>query len=294
MGLFNPYLGKPGAMRVIPAPRDTVDSTASRGDVPHTLLSGGTVTTRRLYERRAYELPYPELEHADALTLLNFYRGVYGVGPWCYIDPAVVNVLPLDYSTCGVRSGSIIAWSGTSGPAPTFDASTASPVDGSGALKWLPGASGVSLYPGSGGAAATVNPRLWLPPVVGLPVTLSFYCKLSAAGNIQAGLSNHAAADGSFAGNVATLTTFSASTSWQRFTLTVTPSSTSQAVMAPKFTSSSSSTVWLAGLQAEYAATSPSDWVPGELVARCVFTEPPGRAIAQLTYSSHTLKLAEV
>jgi hypothetical protein len=179
-----PYLGKPGAMQALPSPNGPIDSAPSRGDNPVTLLSGGQSVVRRLHQRRTYNLPFLSLEPGDADQILGFYQGLYGSGPYVFVDASVRNVLGLDVSTCGVRTQASAGWVKTSGTLTASGAAT-SPVLGSGVLTWATPASGASLHPGL--VALTANTKaapVYLPTEA---VTVSMWLKCSHSRLAHAG-----------------------------------------------------------------------------------------------------------
>lgn len=277
-------------MRQMPAPRDEVDMTPSRGDVVHELLSGGVAVTRMLRSKRLYSLPYPDLSADEADLLLNFYRGIYGSGPWLYVDPSTRNVLPLDASTFGIRTQAAPGWSASSGTV-ALDATTAPPVDTSAVLKWSAPASTATLWP-------TVDVATAAPYLPNEPATFSVWLKASVAHTPRLFLSSVNSATGAFV-DWGAQAAIALTTSWQRFSITVQPGSysfTGNALLlrpALALSTSPPATVWAAAAQLEYARTV-STFSPGASVARTVIAGSPGRSVTTLGYSSHTLNLREV
>jgi hypothetical protein len=67
---------------------------------------------RRATARRAWNIPYDYLQSRDADILNAFYLGMYGEGPFRFVDPDAVNMLPADTSVCGARTSAPIGWAG--------------------------------------------------------------------------------------------------------------------------------------------------------------------------------------
>lgn len=295
ISVFYPYLGKPGAMRGLPSANDVVTADASRSETVHTLLSGGTVVERNANAKRTYVLPFQYLEDDDVDLLTSFYEGLFGNGPWVYVDPTVTNVLTLDQSACGARVGQPAGWlpsSGTiasSGDAPSEEAPT----------------SGVFLWSGIG-ASASIQPcatdGATTPDLLGAPVnvppefvTASVYVKSAVSGAVTLTLVGF---DSTGAVNSTDLVeTVTLSTGWQRVSVTASPLEPTLAASAfvlPQLSVGSSHPASLSfcAAQVEYADR-PTKWRRGHGSPRVIISGTPGRAVQQIGFTNQTLTLAE-
>jgi hypothetical protein len=286
-----PYLGKPGSMQQLPSPNGPIDSSPSRGDSAVTLLSGGQSVIRRLNQKRTYSLPYLSLGSDDADQISAFYQGLYGPGPYVYVDASVRNVLPLDVATCGIRSQASPGWVRTSGTLTASGGST-SPVLGSGVLTWTTPASGASLHPGLVALMADLaSAPVYLP---GEAVTVSMWLKCSVAGTHTLVLNGYNAAGASL---VTSTTPVALTTSFQPFSVSIGAADAGFAACAyvlPRLlTTAAALTFSVAAVQLEYDIAA-SNWQPGNGSPRVILTASPGRTVPQYGYSDHTLVLGEV
>jgi hypothetical protein len=113
VSLLKPYLVIPGTLtRALPLPTGDVTNAPDRGETVTTLLSGRQGVQRRATARRAWNIPYDYLQSRDADILNAFYLGMYGEGPFRFVDPDAVNMLPADTSVCGARTSAPIGWAG--------------------------------------------------------------------------------------------------------------------------------------------------------------------------------------
>lgn len=288
-----PYLGKPAAMTVLPSPNGDIDASSSRGDVPVSLIGGGQAVIRRLHPRKTFVLPFESLTPVDADLITGFYSGLYGSGPFVFVDASVRNVLGLDVSTCGVRTQASNGWVASSGTV-TADTSQTSPVAGSGVVKLAGAGTSASLQPGVTANTATIaKAPVYLP---GEAVTVSLYAKASASAACSLQLAGYGTS------GAVTVTSLAASasvtTSWQRFTVTAAIGAgafASAAFVLPRLMLpvTAPANLWIAAAQVEYGDTVTA-WQPGYGSPRVVITAPPGRTVPLYGYSTHTLTLGEV
>lgn len=283
------YLGKPGAMRELPSANGPIDAPPSRGETVHTLASGGTAVTRLPLTKRSWSLPFSSLPGSDADVLAGFYGGLFGVGPFRWVDPTVVNVLPFAVAATGAVSTQPLGWSVSSG---LLAASTAavSPVDGPGVLRWSGSRpAGAVLGLSSVASAVPLVPRefcavsLWVSAAVAVSVTFGLY------GYSTAGV----AVSGASLTQSATL-----GSGWQRLTVVASPGEaalSSAPLLMPQLVvpGALSGDVFVAAAQVEYAS-SPSAWRAGAGAPAVTITGTPGRSVPQIGYSDHTLTIAEV
>jgi hypothetical protein len=289
--ITRPYLGQPGAMRRLPAPRGPVTAAPDRGETKTTLLSGNVAVSRGLNAKRSYSIPYEEMGADDADTILNFYRGVYGEGWFRLVDPSFRNMLGVDVSTFGVRSVAAIGWAASGG---TLTKSTSPPplAPDSGVAAWAATA-GAKVTPGSlAGFADVKTAPVYLPLE---PVTVSLWVKVSANSTLTLTLTPFDSAGATIAGGPTTSVAATAAQGWQRLVVTAAAGASALAAgyyVLPALVSSAAVTVSLAGGQVEYADVV-SKFQVGGGCPRVTITDPPGREVPVIGFSSHTLLLAE-
>lgn len=285
-----PYLGKPGAMLQLPAPR-TLSAPPARGETVHTLLSGGTAVTKRLHAKKTFALDYSISTSTVADLLAGFYLGLYGNGPYVFVDLTVRNVLGLDVSTVGVRTQAALDWIQSTG---TLARATGAPVGGSGVLTWTSLAASATLQPGLVANTANIaKAPAYLP---GEPVTVSLYAKASSSVTASLQLTGYDTAGAVLVTSAAT--SMSLTTSYQRFTVTIAAGAgafASAFYVLPRIVLGASvpTSVSIAAAQLEYGDVV-SAWQPGNGAPRVVIQGGPGRDVNLFGYSDHTLSLAEI
>jgi hypothetical protein len=285
-----PYLGSPGLMQQLVGPsggmsREPINAPSVVGN-----MAGGETVVAPLKTRDRFTLPFTSRPGTGFADLLAMFRdGVFGRGPFAYVDPAFANVLGLDVASMGIVDGSH-GWV-PSGGTVAVDATQTSPVLGSAVLKWTTAAS-AALQPGSvaNTADVTAAPVVLVPE----PVTVSVWVKASAAASLTL-----RAAGFTSAGAVSTVSqtaSISVTTSFQRFTLTAAAGvyGTDQFVLPQLVLPvSPPASVWIAGAQLEYASSA-SSWQRGYRSPRVTVTGWPGWASDKWDgYASHTLVLSE-
>jgi hypothetical protein len=287
-----PYLGVPGSMRQLPSPNSPLTAPTSRNEVVHNLIGGGTVVTRRTgLPKRTFTLTYTSLFETDAALVAAFADGVFGDGPFVLVDPSTVNVLSLDRSTFGLRSGSSYGWSASAGSTSITTGQTAPTSVFSAVLDWASPTTSAVLLPGTSGTTAdTTSAAVVLATE---PATFSVYLKASGSCTCSLQLWSH---DGTTGLQTASLGSASASvtTSWQQFTVTVSAGA-SGALLVPRVVLSSGSPahIYAAAAQLEYAAPA-STWQRGYGSPRVLVTQGTARSVTQLGYADQTLVLGEV
>lgn len=304
-----PYLGVPGAMMPLQMPTGDLDAPATRGDQLTTLLSGGSVAVRRLNAKRTWTLPYDARVASETDVLTAFYEGVFGDGPFVYVDPTVRNVLTLDASTCGVRGAAWHGWKVTAGTLTRGGTVAPTRASASGVLNWSqdsgngtatckPGAvDGLSPDTGIVGRAATAP--VWLPKE---PTTASVWVQIAASTTATATLALVGYdTTGAYMAEVNAAGVALSGATWRRLTLTIRPNQpelAGAAYILPRltWTTSSSTALKFAGAQLEYSRAV-TDWQRGYGTPR-VLSGPPGSTTTLRddfnTYTNHQLLLAEV
>lgn len=288
-----PYLGRPGAMMQLPSPNGPITAVPSFGDSARTLASGAVAVNRRLYEKKLFSLPYVGLDESAAGVLLGFYRRIFGSGPFVFVDPSVTNVLPLDVSTCGVRSQAPHGWS-TSAGALTRTGIPPAEAPLSGVLRWVPAANATLTACTTAGVVQTLAAPVYLTSEA---VTVSLYATAPVASTFTLILLGYTAA-GTVSSNVLTAS-MAVTTSWTRFTVTAplaTSGLSSTAFLVPQIVAGSTvpSSVSIAAAQLEYADTA-STWQVGAGTPRVLPTATPGRDVQQADGfpTDHTFTLTE-
>lgn len=291
-----PYLGRAGALQPLPLPNDAMPTPASDGVTIHSLASGGSAVTRRLNVKRTWQLPYSYLEDDDAALISGFHERLYGSGPWVLVDPTVRNVLPLDVSTCGVRTAAAHGWVASTG---TLTRTGTAPDDAasSGVLQWSSSAANATLQPdvSAGATDGRVTLPAWLPSEF---CAASVYVQASSAVSMSLIL---VGCDATGAPLVSTLLhTFTSSTGWQRVAVVAEPAepafvSAGVVLVVPqlKIGATVPTTVSIAAGQVEYADTA-NGWLRGYGSPRVVCTDTPGRSVGQVGFQDLTLNLAEI
>jgi hypothetical protein len=285
-----PYLGMPGAMRALPSPRPgSTLGAPSMGDAVSTALSGTTKTFRNIYPRRTFSLNYTYLDACDAGLLLNFYEGLYGLGPFILVDSSRRNMLPVDVASCGKRSYASHGWtvstsSLTRGSGPPED------VPDSGVLEWSSPSAGAIMQPGV--TASTADPLTAAPYLSPEFCTVSAWVKAATATTTALHLGGFDS-DGAFVASLSS--SVSVGASWRWVSVTAGPYEAALAgsvFVAPRIVAASGVHLSVAGVQLEYA-DGPNPWQSGAGCPRVVFTSSPGRDLPLVARTDHTLVLAE-
>lgn len=288
-----PYLVVPGSTVIsLPGPTGNIEVNVSRSDTVHTLIGGGTTVTRRKGSKKSYSLPYSSRPGVGVDDLLwSIYRGVYGDGPFVFVDPSANNVLSLDQSTFGVRTGADDGWTVNTGSI-VADGSTAPPAGvASVSALWVTPAAAQFMMPGSSTTTAdTTSAAMYIPAEW---TCFSIYLKATGACTVTLALRNYDANTGASLGLLGN-TTVTPTSSWARYFYALAPGASAEMVV-PRVTlaSGTPSDVWFAGPQLEYAQF-PSLWCAGYGAARVLVTAAPDKAIQKWGWSDLTLALAEV
>jgi hypothetical protein len=283
MSLMKPYLVTPGSLiRALPLPTGDVTNPPDRGDTVTTLLSGRQAVQRRATARRAWNIPYDYLQARDADILNAFYLGMYGEGPFRFVDPDAVNMLPADVSVCGARTSAPIGWSGLSSSTIARSTDVLPPTDApaSGVLK--------VHHVATASAGLLFDASLAAPLLPDEPTTVSVYVYSPTVGNVTINCRLRAL-NGTL---LSTVPATQAATvgGWRRFAVTRTAGGSG--VFVSFDVTSSVPDLYLAAGQLEYAPTA-SDWRIGGGVPSVLVNAPPGRTVTKLGYSSHVFQVAE-
>lgn len=290
------FLGVPGAMATIRTPNAAIQVPVNRSENTHQLINGGLAVTRRVASRRAWQLTWSGLTPDLADQLVGYYTGVYGDGPFRFVDPAWRNALTVADSTFGAVVDSIgsTTWAtSSSGAALTFDTTVAAPSPQSGVLRWTAVPNGGQLAPGSWDGGKFVPNTLaavpYLPQVV---TSITVYGRaltgtpnLSLRGRTQT-------SDGTTVGTVTASANMSTSV-WTPLQVTV-PSGQVASYVAPNILcNTANSVVQLACPLVQYGKTPADPWVIGLGVPRVIVAEAMPVQYELLYARDHSLILAE-
>jgi hypothetical protein len=287
------YLGKAGAMQQLVQPPKGFQGDPSLGDSAHTLLSGGTAMVRNLNAKKLFTLPY-DVTADQSDVILGFYRGLYGTGPYRFVDPTARNMLGLDVSTLGLRGAAALGWYQSTGNVARSSSGGPSSLQ-TGVLTWSSLSASATIQPGVATNTADVNSA---PVYISAePVTVSVYVMASSSSSghtLQLVGYDSAGAVLVSSANVS----MSLTTSWQRFSVTIAAGAGgygSAIYVLPRIVLGAAvpTSVSVAAAQLEYADTV-STWQPGFGCPKVVISQGPGRTISAPGWRSHTLTLAEV
>lgn len=95
----NLYLGRPGALEVIYAPKGNVERTRVRQVNVFGLGGGGYRVSKQLGGARRYQIDYTRLTYETFKTLEAYEQGHNGVGPFVFLDPSQRNILTPNQSS---------------------------------------------------------------------------------------------------------------------------------------------------------------------------------------------------
>lgn len=220
------YFGKPGAMVKFIRHDAGAAAPLSRAEVAHALSSGGTTTTRRPTAKRIYSLSFSAMTPDEIETLMSYYLGSRGAGPFALIDPSYRNQLTTDASTIWAPTGKIVAgaWGVPVGDtALTLDTTVAPPNAGSRIMRWTPVTGHALLTNGtySGTTLASFAPSTRaVPYLTDQPAVLSVYLRaLTGTPTATLGVYGSTAAGGAVVG--ATAATALSSTAWKRLSVSM-------------------------------------------------------------------------
>lgn len=260
------YLGTAGAMQQIRTPNNAVQQVLERGEVLHQLISGGNAVTHRTRSRRAWQHSWAGCTPDTADQLIGFYLGVFGDGPFQYVDPNWRNQLSMEVSTFGAQLDAVSVWSRslTASTPLQFDTTIAAPSPQSGVAKWINAANGEQVGCGVWNGSAFVPSVIGTPPVLA-PVTtaLSVYARAVTG---SPSLSLRAQSTDTAFGTVTTQATATATLStsaWTRLTVTVAAGVAASWWQPNLLCNTAGATIRISCAQLQYGRTAPDPWVIG-------------------------------
>jgi hypothetical protein len=294
-GLKSYYLGVPGAMRLLRVAQDAVTVPAQRGEVQHDLISGGTAVTHRKDTRRAWQLAYPGCTPDTADLLVGFYAGVFGDGPFCFVDPAWRNALHVHASTFGAPLQAISAWSASVSAQPlTFDTTVIAPVATSGVMRWTGATNTAQVGLGAWSGSVFVPDTAKAPPYLPQQVTsISVYAR-SVSGTPSVSLRGQAVLAAGTVVNTQTATATLSSAAWTLLAVTVPASLTASYVLPNLLCNTSTSVLQFACPLVQYGKSPPDAYVVGLGVPRVVIPQGFAGQYTVMFARDHGLTLAEV
>jgi len=294
-GLKKYYLGVPGSMREIRVAQDAVTVPANRGEVAHDLISGGTTVTHRRDTRRTWQLAYPGCTPDTADLLVGFYVGVFGDGPFAFVDPAWRNALHVQASTFGAPLQAITAWSASVSAQPlTYDTTVVAPVATSGVMRWT-GATNtaqVGLGPWTGSVFTPDSGKA--PPYLPQQVTTITVYARSVSGTPSVSLRGLAVGATGTVVNTQTATATLSSAAWTLLTVTV-PASLTATYVVPNFLCNTSTSVLQFACPLVQYGKQPADaYVVGLGIPRVVIPTGFAGQYTVMFARDHGLTLAEI
>lgn len=92
------YLGRPGALQALRSPHKGVQANIIKQGQIRSTIGGGRTADYAPGVLRDWSLAWPVLSHDDQSTILAFFAGHNGPGPWVFIDGAARNLLTANQS----------------------------------------------------------------------------------------------------------------------------------------------------------------------------------------------------
>jgi hypothetical protein len=263
--------------------------------VQHDLISGGTAVTHRKDTRRAWQLAYPGCTPDTADLLVGFYAGVFGDGPFCFVDPAWRNALHVHASTFGAPLQAISAWSASVSAQPlTFDTTVIAPVATSGVMRWTGATNTAQVGLGAWSGSVFVPDTAKAPPYLPQQVTsISVYAR-SVSGTPSVSLRGQAVLAAGTVVNTQTATATLSSAAWTLLAVTVPASLTASYVLPNLLCNTSTSVLQFACPLVQYGKSPPDAYVVGLGVPRVVIPQGFAGQYTVMFASDHGLTLAEV
>jgi hypothetical protein len=294
-GLKSYYLGVPGAMRLLRVAQDAVTAPASRGEVQHDLISGGTAVTHRKDTRRTWGLAYPGCTPDTADLLVGFYAGVFGDGPFCFVDPAWRNALHVAVSTFGAPLQAISGWSASVSAQPlTYDTTVTAPVATSGVMRWTGATNTAQVGLGTWSGSVFTPDTAKAPPYLPQQVTsISVYAR-SVSGTPSVSLRGQAVNGAGVVQNTQTATTTLSSAAWTLLTVTVPAALNASYVLPNLLCNTSTAVLQFACPLVQYGKSPPDTYVVGLGIPRVVIPQEFGGQYTVMFARDHGLTLAEI
>ncbi|WP_433067459.1 hypothetical protein [Dactylosporangium sp. CS-033363] len=130
------YLGRPGALKAMLSPRRGVAAVIARQGKVRETLAGGRAADYSPTLLRSWDLTWRALSHDDQATLIAFYGGHNGFGPWAFIDGAERNLLTRNQSAATSVFNDTSGFTIAAGAGETLTSSAGTLERGPRALQW--------------------------------------------------------------------------------------------------------------------------------------------------------------
>lgn len=289
------YLGSAGSMRALRIPDSGVQSPVSRSETVHQLISGGTAVTRRKDTRRTWNVNFSGCTPDIADLLVGFYSGVFGAGPFRFVDPAWRNALHVDTSTFGAPVQAVSGWSvSVSAQAVFFDPATVAPIATSGVAEWAVAQNGSRVGLGTWNGSGFIPNPVKAPPYLSSQVTsVSLYAR-AVSGTPSLSLRGLAVTSAGVPVSTTTSTVTLSSSAWQQLSVAVPPGLTAAYVVPDLLCNTNSSFIQLTCAAVQYGKSPPDPWVVGLGIPSVVISSGLGAQYTLLYARDHSLTLAEV
>jgi hypothetical protein len=93
------YIGRPGSLVALRSPRKGLLAQVTRASRARDTLGGGRTVDYAPRVLRTWQLNWSALTHEDQSTLMSFFAGHNGPGPWVLLDGAERNLLTVNQSS---------------------------------------------------------------------------------------------------------------------------------------------------------------------------------------------------
>lgn len=302
------YLGLPGnftLQRLMRLPDYGYSISASRAEAVHQLISGGTVVTRVPKTKRIWQLPFSGLTEDSANTLLAFYVGSFGLGPFVLVDPAWRNKFEANTSTFGAVTQTITGWAAQSGAGTlAWDGLDVAAFPQSDIMTWT-GAGNGSTIASATWSGSTILPRTADSPVYLIDQSMAgsiYFRTATSTASVTVTLMGQQVNGTSFSGTAVTSTI--TNSGWTR----ITAFNNGGGAQIPYLTlkvvcnTTSAPVIWMSCADIQYGPSSANGliapWVVGLGSPRVVVAPASGGGFSTgttlLPYRNQSLTLAEI
>lgn len=306
------YLGRPGSMVRLVVPDTGIAAPMTRGETNHDLIAGGGTVTRRRHTRRLFAMNWSHRAVDEADAILSFYFGTRGFGPFALVVPTWRNLLDMDVSTMGVALSSLTGWStAASASVPVFSASAGPTVAGvpiaTGVGRWPSPVNNARIFAGALSSAGVYTPgttgRPYATPYLpDQPAIVSMYAATLSSTCSAAVAAIGVPAAGTASPVVATGTTVTLTTTWQRLSVVVpvgtsgwTAAATPYICPALQCLSASAPNILIAAASVQMGTLLTTDpWVTGLGTPRVVILGPAGNDSTLWVRQSSQLQMREI
>ncbi|GAA2774120.1 phage head spike fiber domain-containing protein [Saccharopolyspora taberi] len=258
------YLGPLGGMVPLPVPQAGVQRPVERIGGIH-VSRNGSKTVDSFGMKRSWSLAFDWRFQSELEAIRLMHYGATA-GALRIIDPMVLNRLPAEIASTGsVRYDGVLVAHEVQGSAQLVSEwpSGASKVPLSSSIAWTP--------PDTGGELTSSDPAYAIPVLEGEAVTASAYVRSPDGRSAQVALRSYSATG---AVNATTTGAITTSASWQRLTVSYTPTATDAAVAVVLTSVASTGVIRTAAWQLEVGETA-TDWMLGGGCPEVVIDQMP-------------------